>query len=59
MLIEEPAEQAMIAKMRKLRKRLSLRELGSRLDKDGIRTRAGTAFSAAQLHRILSRRPSQ
>jgi DNA invertase Pin-like site-specific DNA recombinase len=55
MLVKEPAEQVLIDQMRKLRKRMSLRKLASKLEQEGIRTRAGTAFSAMQIHRILSR----
>jgi hypothetical protein len=55
MFVKEPAEQVLIAQMRKLRKRMSLRKLASKLEQDGVRTRAGTPFSAMQIHRILSR----
>jgi Resolvase, N terminal domain len=54
-LVPEQTEQDMIATMRKLSGYMSLRKLAEKLDRDGIRTRRGTAFSPMHLHRILSR----
>lgn len=53
-LVEDPAEQELVETIRKRHNRgMSLRRIAALMTKEGKTTRAGTPFSAGQLHRIL------